>query len=396
MFTGIVEEVGTLRRITPGRRRACVLDFDAAVVTEDAARGRQHPHRRRLPHGHGAARRRLQRRRHAGDGAPDDALGAPARRPRSTSSARSRCSSRLGGHLVSGHIDGVGTVTSVTPEDNALVVEVEAPEAVSRVTVDQGSVALDGVSLTVVGVAGDRLRVSLIPHTAEVTTLGRLTRRLAGQSGGRPDRQVRVCVRRRAQARRRTHLGEASGSGVLMTVDRARGHDRRRGVRAAGAVRNHRGSPRGDPAGRMVIVCDDEDRENEGDLTMAAQNVTAEAINFMATHGRGLICLSLTAERRSELEPAPMTSDNKPAFGRRSPSPSRRGTASPRASRPPTGRTPSRCHRPEAGPTISCSRATCSRLARPGGVLGAPARPRPPWTWPASPASTRRGSSARS
>ena len=83
-------------------------------------------------------------------------------------------SSRLGGHLVSGHIDGVGTVTSVTPEDNALVVEIEAPEAVARVTVGQGSVAVDGVSLTVVAVAGDRVRVSLIPHTAAVTTLGRL------------------------------------------------------------------------------------------------------------------------------------------------------------------------------------------------------------------------------
>jgi 3,4-dihydroxy 2-butanone 4-phosphate synthase / GTP cyclohydrolase II len=54
-------------------------------------------------------------------------------------------------------------------------------------------------------------------------------------------------------------------------------------------------------AGRMVVVCDDEDRENEGDLTMAAQFVTPEAINFMATHGRGLICLSLTPERCEEL-----------------------------------------------------------------------------------------------
>ncbi|MGI9098011.1 MAG: bifunctional 3,4-dihydroxy-2-butanone-4-phosphate synthase/GTP cyclohydrolase II, partial [Solirubrobacteraceae bacterium] len=53
--------------------------------------------------------------------------------------------------------------------------------------------------------------------------------------------------------------------------------------------------------GRMVVVCDDEDRENEGDLTMAAQFVTPEAINFMATHGRGLICLSLTPERCEEL-----------------------------------------------------------------------------------------------
>ena len=53
--------------------------------------------------------------------------------------------------------------------------------------------------------------------------------------------------------------------------------------------------------GRMVVVCDDENRENEGDLTLAAQFATPEAINFMATHGRGLICLSLTPERCQEL-----------------------------------------------------------------------------------------------
>jgi len=54
-------------------------------------------------------------------------------------------------------------------------------------------------------------------------------------------------------------------------------------------------------AGRMVVVCDDEDRENEGDLTLAAQFATPEAINFMAKHGRGLICLALTSERCDEL-----------------------------------------------------------------------------------------------
>jgi 3,4-dihydroxy 2-butanone 4-phosphate synthase/GTP cyclohydrolase II len=53
--------------------------------------------------------------------------------------------------------------------------------------------------------------------------------------------------------------------------------------------------------GRMVVVCDDEDRENEGDLVMAAQFATPEAVNFMATHGRGLICLALTAQRCDEL-----------------------------------------------------------------------------------------------
>ncbi len=63
-------------------------------------------------------------------------------------------------------------------------------------------------------------------------------------------------------------------------------------------------------AGRMVIVVDDEDRENEGDFVMAAEKVTPEAINFMAQHGRGLICMPLTGERLDELRIPPMTGHN--------------------------------------------------------------------------------------
>ncbi len=63
-------------------------------------------------------------------------------------------------------------------------------------------------------------------------------------------------------------------------------------------------------AGRMLVVVDDEDRENEGDLVMAAEKVTPEAINFMITHGRGLVCLPLTASRLSELQIPPMTQNN--------------------------------------------------------------------------------------
>src|SRR5512136_2432460 len=67
--------------------------------------------------------------------------------------------------------------------------------------------------------------------------------------------------------------------------------------------------------GRMVILVDDEDRENEGDLTMAAEAVTPEAINFMAMHGRGLICLSLTPERVEQLQLPMMTTENTSQFG---------------------------------------------------------------------------------
>src|ERR1039458_10395726 len=68
-------------------------------------------------------------------------------------------------------------------------------------------------------------------------------------------------------------------------------------------------------AGRMVVVVDDEDRENEGDLTLAAEFVTSEAINFMARYGRGLICLTLTEERADYLRLPPMTAENTSRFG---------------------------------------------------------------------------------
>ena len=68
-------------------------------------------------------------------------------------------------------------------------------------------------------------------------------------------------------------------------------------------------------AGRMVVVVDDEDRENEGDLTLAAEKVTPESINFMARHGRGLICLAMTEERLEHLRISPMSSQNTSQFG---------------------------------------------------------------------------------
>jgi 3,4-dihydroxy 2-butanone 4-phosphate synthase/GTP cyclohydrolase II len=68
-------------------------------------------------------------------------------------------------------------------------------------------------------------------------------------------------------------------------------------------------------AGRMLVVVDDEDRENEGDLTVAAEKVTPEIINFMVTHGRGLVCLSLTAERCEELQLPPIAQRNTSRFG---------------------------------------------------------------------------------
>ena len=137
--------------------------------------------------------------------------------------------------------------------------------------------------------------------------------------------------------------------------------------------------------GRMVVVCDDETRENEGDLTMAAQFATPEAINFMAKEGRGLICLTLTGERCDELGLNLMAAKNEAplqtAFTVSVEA--REGvttgiSAADRAHTVQVAITSSRC-----GPrTAACS--------------SAPGRPRPRSTSPGSPASTRPGSSARS
>jgi len=68
-------------------------------------------------------------------------------------------------------------------------------------------------------------------------------------------------------------------------------------------------------AGRMIVVVDDEDRENEGDLTLAAEKVTPEAINFMAKYGRGLVCLAMTEERLDYLRLGPMSAENTSQYG---------------------------------------------------------------------------------
>jgi len=78
---------------------------------------------------------------------------------------------RFGGHIVSGHIDGAGTVSHIQKDDNAVWFTIQAPPELLRYVVEKGSVAIDGISLTVATAGGDSFRVSVIPHTAAVTTL---------------------------------------------------------------------------------------------------------------------------------------------------------------------------------------------------------------------------------
>ena len=85
-----------------------------------------------------------------------------------------RAGEPLGGHYVQGHVDAVGRIRSVEREGGGLRVWIEAPKAVRRYCVEKGSVAVDGVSLTVAALDGDAFAVALVPHTLTVTTLGGL------------------------------------------------------------------------------------------------------------------------------------------------------------------------------------------------------------------------------
>ena len=82
-----------------------------------------------------------------------------------------RVGDRLGGHIVSGHVDSVADLVSVTPRDNANILRVQVPRQLAPFMIPQGSVAVDGVSLTIVDCGEDWFEVSLIPHTWDVTIL---------------------------------------------------------------------------------------------------------------------------------------------------------------------------------------------------------------------------------
>ncbi len=83
-----------------------------------------------------------------------------------------RPTSKMGGHFVTGHVEAVGRIMSITPVGNALKIMIEAPESVLNYLIEKGSVAVDGISLTVVDVLKDSLSIVIIPHTAGMTTIG--------------------------------------------------------------------------------------------------------------------------------------------------------------------------------------------------------------------------------
>ena len=171
MFTGIVEELGTIRSIRRGAASA-VLSIGAEAVLSDLRIGDSVAVNGVCLTATGVDRsgftadvmhETLQR----------SSLGALGPGSRVNLERAMAADGRFGGHIVSGHIDGTGTIAERRRDDNAVWYTVSASPALLRYIVEKGSVAIDGISLTVASVEADRFSVSVIPHTAAVTVLGR-------------------------------------------------------------------------------------------------------------------------------------------------------------------------------------------------------------------------------
>ncbi|MBR6222945.1 MAG: riboflavin synthase [Lachnospiraceae bacterium] len=170
MFTGIVEEVGTIKRIEKGAK-SVVLTIEGAVVTKGGTRVGDSI----AVNGVCLTVTTLSGDTFTADVMPEtlrrSSLGILKPGSRVNLERAMAADGRFGGHIVSGHIDATGTIASFVKEDNAIWVTINASSDILRYIVEKGSIAIDGISLTVAYVDGSCFKVSLIPHTASETTL---------------------------------------------------------------------------------------------------------------------------------------------------------------------------------------------------------------------------------
>jgi riboflavin synthase len=171
LFSGIVESVGTIAGVDDaaggGRRLTIETDFADLSIGESVC-----------VNGACLTVTRSDGRRFDTDVSAETVrrttIGRLARGAAANLERSLRLGDRLSGHLVFGHVDAVGRVLAIDPEGESSLYRFEAPPDVARYLVEKGSVAVDGVSLTVFAVSGAAFTAAVIPHTAAVTTLGRM------------------------------------------------------------------------------------------------------------------------------------------------------------------------------------------------------------------------------
>ncbi|MCK9618723.1 MAG: riboflavin synthase [Lentimicrobiaceae bacterium] len=169
MFTGIIEEIGTLKAISHGQRSA-TLEISALKVLEGSRVGDSI-----AVNGICLTVTSIGKGSFIVDAMPETLgrsnLGSLQTGSKINLERALRLGDRLGGHLVSGHIDGEGIIFSFREDDNAIRIRITANQSLLRYIIEKGSVAVDGISLTVTHVDDKSFEVSVIPHTKNETTL---------------------------------------------------------------------------------------------------------------------------------------------------------------------------------------------------------------------------------
>jgi riboflavin synthase len=170
MFTGIIEGLGTLTAIRPSGQGAR-LALESGISLADTTVGDSI-----AVNGACLTAVTISGNRFEADVSPETlrltTLGSAKIGDRVNLERALRLSDRLDGHLVSGHIDGIGGIRQRKPLGNAVLITISAPRPLIRYMIHKGSVAVDGVSLTINSLGPDSFEVSIIPHTAGMTTVG--------------------------------------------------------------------------------------------------------------------------------------------------------------------------------------------------------------------------------
>lgn len=170
MFTGIIEEIGTIAKIQKQGEFA-VLTIKANKVLQDVQLGDSIAVNgvcltvTEFSPNHFCADVMAETLRRTS--LAEVTLNSPVNLERAMAA-----NGRFGGHIVSGHIDGTGTIESITPADNAVWYRIKTVPAIMRYIIEKGSITIDGISLTVVDCDAESFRVSIIPHTIANTNLG--------------------------------------------------------------------------------------------------------------------------------------------------------------------------------------------------------------------------------
>ena len=299
MFSGIVEEVGVVTALTRPAADAARMTIGARTVLDGTQVGAS------------IAVDGVCQTVVAIDGRTltIDSVGATLRKTTLGSFAAGRrvnlerplaFGNRVDGHLVQGHVNDTGTVTRWEKLGAARWLEVRLPRPLLPYVVLEGSIAIDGVSLTVAGLEDDRAGFSIIPHTACATAL---TDRRVGDPVNVEVDMIAKYVERLAGP----HAGGGAGETERPSADADEPVPMASVDEAAEAIAR----------GGMVLMIDDVDRENEGDLVAAASLVTPRIATCMLRQASGLLCAAITAERAEQLDLPPMAQVNTALHGTR-------------------------------------------------------------------------------